>query len=170
VRQEDRQQGGKRAGHGGLTRRSTSDVSVDDSFRMCGVEGVGHLDSQIEHGFDLQRLATDPLSERLPFQQFHGDEGSSIGLVNFVDRADVRVVQGGRSFCFPLETAKSLHVVGKFFGKEFQGDVATELQVFCLVHHAHSTTADLAEYAVVGNRLPHGMGGRRHWVHMLGLD
>jgi hypothetical protein len=48
--------------------------------------------------------------------------------------------------------------------------VATELQVFCLVHHAHAPTADLAEYAVMRNRLPHGLGGRGHWLDMLGVD
>ncbi len=110
------------------------------------------------------------MPERLPLQQFHGDEGSPIGLVNLVDRADVRVVQRGRSLGLPLETAEGLHVVGKFVGKELQGDVATKLEVFGLVHHTHATTADLAEYAVMRNRLPHGLGGRGHWEHMLGVD
>ena len=141
---------------------------MDDSLRMGRVECVGDLDAQIEHRFDLQRLATDPVPERLPLQQFHGDEGSPIDLVNLVDRADVRVVQRGRSFGLPLETAEGLCVVGEVVGKELQGDVATELEVFRLIHHAHATAADLAEYAVMGNRLPHGLGGRGHWLDMLG--
>jgi hypothetical protein len=99
-----------------------------------------------------------------------GDEGSPIGLVNLVDRADIRVVQGGRSFGFPLETAEGLRVVGKFVGKEFQGDVATELEVFGLVNDTHAPAPDLAEDAVMGYRLPYGFGGRRHWEHMVGLD
>ncbi len=44
---------------------------------------------QIEHRLDLQRLARDPMPERLPLQQFHGDESSPIGFINLVDRADV---------------------------------------------------------------------------------
>jgi hypothetical protein len=102
--------------------------------------------------------------------QFHGNEGSPIGIVNFVDRADVRVVQGGRGFGFPLKTAESLRVVGEFVGKELQGDVATELEVFRFVHHTHAPTPNLAEDAVMGNGLPHGLGGRGHWVDMLGVD
>jgi len=47
-----------------------------------------------------------------------------------VDRADVRVVQGGRSLGLPLEAAEGLRIVGKFFRKELQGDVTTELEVF----------------------------------------
>jgi hypothetical protein len=65
---------------------------MDDALRMCRVESVGNLDAQIEHRFDLQRLASDPVPECVPLQQFRGNEGSPIGLVNLVDRADVRVV------------------------------------------------------------------------------
>jgi hypothetical protein len=84
------------------------DVPMDDSLRVCRIQGVGDLDAQIEHHLDLQRLARDPMPQRLPFQQFHGDEPSSIGFVNFVDGADVRMVQRGRSFGLPLETAEGL--------------------------------------------------------------
>jgi hypothetical protein len=68
------------------------DVPMDDSLRVCRIESICELDSQIEHRFDLQRLTRDPVPECLAFQQFHSDEGSPIGFVNFVDRADVRVV------------------------------------------------------------------------------
>jgi hypothetical protein len=67
---------------------------------------------------------------------------SSIDLVDFMDRADVRVVEGRRGFGFPLKTAESLRIVGEFVGKELQGDVAVS----------------------------HGLGGRGHWVDMLGVD
>jgi len=60
---------------------------------MCRVERVGNLDAQIEHCLDFQRLAIDPMSERLPLQQFHRNERPPIDLIDFVDRADVRVVQ-----------------------------------------------------------------------------
>jgi hypothetical protein len=143
---------------------------MDDALRVCRIESVGNLDAQIEHRLDLQRLASDPVPERLPLKQFHSDEASPIGLVNLVDRADVRVVQGGRSLGLPLKTAEGLRVVGEFVGKELQSDVATELEVFSLVHHAHAPAADPAEDAVMGHRLPHGLGGRGHWVDMLGGD
>jgi len=80
------------------------------------------------------------------------------------------MVQRGRSFGFPLETVEGLCVVGEYVGKELQRDVATELEVFRLVHHTHAPTADLAQDAVVGNRLPHRLGGRGHWLDMLGVS
>src|SRR5947209_20273124 len=100
---------------------------MDDSLRVCSLESIGDLDAQIEHRLDLHRLAGDPVPECLPLQQFHGDEGSPIGLVDFVNGADVGVVQGGSSFGLPLKTAESLCIVCEFVGKKLQGDVATEL-------------------------------------------
>jgi hypothetical protein len=93
---------------------------------------------------------------------------SPISLVVFVDGADVRVVQCGRGFGFALETAEGLRIAGEFVGQELQGDVAAQLQVFRLVDHTHTAATDLAEDAVMGNRLPHGLGGRGHWLDMLG--
>jgi hypothetical protein len=61
-----------------------------------------------------------------------------------VDCADVRVVQGRGGFSFPLETAESLRIACKFVGQELQGDVATKLGVFRLVHHPHSSATDPA--------------------------
>ena len=81
------------------------DVSMDDALRMCCIERVGNLDAEIEHRFDLQRLSSDSVPECLPLQQFHGNEGSPIDFVDFVDRADVRVIQGRGSASLP---AKSL--------------------------------------------------------------
>ena len=108
------------------------------------------------------------MPECLPLQQFHGDEASSIGFINLVDRADVRMVQGGRGLGFPLEAAESLRVVGDFVGQKLQGDMATELQVFRLIHHTHAPTSDPAEDAVVGDRLTHGLGRSSHWREWYG--
>ena len=99
-------------------------VPVDDSFRMCGIKGIGSSHAQTEHRLDFQRLASDPVPERVALQQFHGDEGSPIGLVNLMDRGNVRVVQGGRCLGLPLQTAGGLPVVGGFVGKALASDEA----------------------------------------------
>jgi hypothetical protein len=58
--------------------------------------------------------------------------------------------------------------VGEFVGKELQGDVSAELEVFRLVHDTHAPAANLIYDAVMGNRLTHGLGWRGHWLDMLG--
>src|SRR5205814_10270535 len=104
----------------------------------------------------------DMKQERHPFQQCYGDDRSSINSVDFVDGADVRVIQGRSGTGLTAESFERLWIVCEFFGKELQGDVATELEVFGLIHNAHATAADLAEYAVMGNSLPHGLGRSGH--------
>jgi hypothetical protein len=53
-------------------------------------------------------------------------------------------------------------------GQELQSDVTTQLQVFRLIHHTHPASANPAEYAVMGNRLLHGLGRRGHWRECYG--
>jgi len=45
---------------------------MDDTLRVWGVQCVRDLDAQIEQGFDLQRLASDPMTERLEEKQIAG--------------------------------------------------------------------------------------------------
>src|SRR6266849_893586 len=116
---------------------------------MGSVQGIGDLDSQIEHRLDLQRLATDPAPEGLPLQQFHGDEGSSLGLVNLVDGADVRMIQCRGSLGFALKTAECLRVFGYVVGQELESNETTKLHILGLVNHTHPATAELLNDAVV---------------------
>src|SRR5712692_1381225 len=97
-----------------------------------------------------------------PSRSSIGNKRSPIRLVNVVDGADVRVVQGGRSLRLPLETAESLCIVGEFFGKEFQGDVAIELEVFRFVDHTHAPAAQLPQDAVMRDGAVHHRTPKRH--------
>ena len=60
--------------------------------------------------------------------------------------------------------------MGKVVWKKFEGDVAAELQIFGFVDHSHAAAADFSKDAVMGNRLPHGLGGDCHWIDMLGVS
>jgi hypothetical protein len=75
-------------------------------------------------------------------------------LTNFVDGANVRVIQGGCSGSLSTEAFKGLCVFRKVIRKEFQGHEATKFGVLGLVHHAHTTATESFKYAVVGDRLP----------------
>jgi hypothetical protein len=43
-------------------------------------------------------------------------------FINFVNGADVRVIQRGSGFCLALEPFQRLRIVSNFFRKEFQCD------------------------------------------------
>ncbi len=129
------------------------DVAMDDAGGVGGVEAVGNLDAPVEEGFDVERAAGDFVFQSLAIEEFHGDEVAAFEFVNFVDGADVGVIQGGGGLCFALETLESLRVAGEIFGEKFQRDETAELGVFGFVDDAHSAAAEFFQDAVVGDGL-----------------
>ena len=69
-----------------------------------------------------------------------------------------------RSHCFTLSRFHTR------VSSELEHDQAPKLGVLGLVNHTHPAAADPAQNAVMGNCLPHGLGGRGHWLDMLGGD
>src|SRR5215469_1241344 len=124
-----------------------------DALRMGCVQGIRDLDTQIEHRFSLQRLACDPMSERLTFEQLHRDERPILNLVDFVNRADVRMVEGRRRFGLSLETAEHLWISRDIIGQEFESDETVQLDVLRFIDDTHSPTAELLDDAIVRDGL-----------------
>ena len=129
---------------------------------MGPVKPVRDLNPQVEQGLNLNGLAADQVPKSLAFEQLHGDEGSALYFVYFVDGADVRVVQGRCRFGFPLKPAEGLGVAGKFIGKKLEGYVTTQFKVFGFKDNPHTATADLVQDAVVRKRLPERLKGGCH--------
>ena len=75
-------------------------------------------------------------------------------LADFVDRADVRMVQCRRSSCFATEAFKSKLIADDIIGKELQCIEAAELGVLRFVHNSHATAANFLHRAVVRYGLP----------------
>jgi hypothetical protein len=88
-------------------------------------------------------------------QKLHGDEGLPVLVVNFVDGADVGMIQGGGSLCFTLEAAQGLSVFCYLVGQELERDEATELHILGLVHHTHPAATQFLDDAVVRDGLAH---------------
>ena len=70
---------------------------------MGGIERVGNLNAQIKQEVDCQRLAVDPVLERLSLEIFHSEVGAAIIFADIIDNADIgmiretkpRVLRGG---------------------------------------------------------------------------
>ena len=84
------------------------DVAVHDSFAMRSIQGVSDLDPQIHHLFKWQRLAGDAVLQRLAVEKLHRNEGLAAVFTDFMDGANIGMVQGGSSLCFTVEAAQSL--------------------------------------------------------------
>ena len=67
----------------------------------------------------------------------HGDERFAADFSDFVDLADVGVVERGGGACLSKKTLASRFVFLKFFGQEFEGDVAIQRAVLGKEHFTH---------------------------------
>src|SRR5215470_1046677 len=101
--------------------------------------------------------------QRHPIQKLHDNERLPVLVVNFVDRADVWMIQGGGSFGFTLEPAQGLWVFGYVLRQELEGHKTTELHILGLIHNTHPATAELLDDAIVRDGLTDQLGGCAHW-------
>src|ERR1035438_9663348 len=88
------------------------DVAVNYAFCVRGIERVGNLDSQRYKQFRFHRTPTDAMLQGCAVQKLHGEEALAIVFADFVDGADIGMVQGGGSARFPAETFQGLWVFG----------------------------------------------------------
>src|SRR5208282_4577900 len=77
----------------------------------------------------------------------------SLVLADFVDRADVRMIQCSSSAGFAQEALEGLCIARILTEKELQRDVSAERRVLGAVNHPHSATAQSFHDAVVGHGL-----------------
>src|SRR5215469_5285388 len=110
---------------------------------MRRVESVCDLDAEVDYCVDFHRFAGDLMPEGLPLKKFHRDEGSPLGFVDLIDRADVWVIQRRRSSRFLPEAVERLRVVGNIVWQEFERDKSAETQVLSLVDDPHTAATEL---------------------------
>ena len=126
---------------------------MNDAARVGGIEGVGRLDACVEQVVEGEWSSRDTLFERVAVEKFHGDEGLTLHFVDFVDGADVGMIQGGGGTRFALKALERGMVAGHRFGKKFQRDGAVELHVDGAIDDTHPAAADLFDNAVMRDSL-----------------
>ena len=80
-------------------------------------------------------------------------KGLLVLLANFVDGADVGMVESGGGAGFTAETFQGLRVLRDVVGKKLQGDKAAKLGVLGLVDDTHAAAAEFFDDAVMAQRL-----------------
>src|ERR1039458_10612448 len=100
--------------------------------------------------------------QRHTVQELHGDEGMLTILTDFVDGANVGVIECRRCSRLPAEAFQSLWIAGQVLGQKFQCNKAAKLGVFGLVNYAHPAAAELSHNAVVG----HGTASKKIFILM----
>ena len=135
------------------------DVAMDNSSTVCPVEGVSHLNADVDDLMDLEGLGTgEAVSQRQAFHQFHDEEGSAFVLADVVDRADVRVIQRGGRPGFGSEPFHGRQIIGQVLGHELECHGTAQTDIFGSVHDAHPACAELADDSIVGDGLSQHAG------------
>src|SRR5262249_50731782 len=101
------------------------DVSMNDALRVSGIEGICDLNAKIKNCFDVQRLSGHLVLEGLAFQILHRDEWTAFMLSNFVDRADIRVIERRGGTRLPSESLQRLRIMGEVLREKFKSNMAT---------------------------------------------
>jgi hypothetical protein len=68
----------------------------------------------------------------------------AVVLTDFVDRADIGVIERSRSTRLTEESFEGLLITGNFIRKEFQSDSPAERRVLGLVHNTHPAATEFS--------------------------
>ena len=134
---------------------------------MCGIKSIGNSHAETEKRVHLHSPSGDPLLHGLALQKLHGNEAMGIVLADFVDRADVGMIQRGSSARFAEKSFEGLLVAGNLIRKKLQGDGAAQRGVLGSVNHPHPAAAEFFDDAVMGHDLANEGIRRRHWPNIL---
>ena len=129
------------------------DVPMNDSSGVSRIQCVGDFDGEGEKDFHFQRTPRDPVLQRHTVQKLHRNEGLVTMFTDFVDRADIGMVERGGGTRLAAKAFQRLWVSRQFIGQEFQSDEAAKLGVFGFVDDTHPTAAQLLNNAVVRDDL-----------------
>jgi hypothetical protein len=73
---------------------------------MSGIKGIGDLDAEIENEIHFERAAANAMAQGHAIEKLHGNERVPAGVVDFVDGADIWVVERGSGASFALKTGQ----------------------------------------------------------------
>src|SRR5580704_1136703 len=124
-------------------------VPMRDAFAMRSVKTLGNFDGHFKQKFERHRLGSHRVLQRHAVEELHRDERLALVLPDFVDRADVGMIQRRSGARLTTETFERLRVAGYIIRKKFQCDEAPQFGVFGLIDNSHATAAELFEDAVM---------------------
>ncbi len=143
------------------------DVAMHDALGVRRIERIGDFDRQRQQRLVVERTPGDAVLEGRALKKLHRDEGLSLVPPDFVDGADIGMVQRRSRPCLAAKAFQRLRVACQIVRKEFQGNKAAEFGVLSFVDDAHPAAAQLFEDVITGDRLPdHRVGtmlGAKGW-------
>src|SRR2546422_103144 len=93
-----------------------------DAFGVRGVKTLGNLDGYFEQTIERHRPRHDDVLQGHAIQEFHGDERLVLVLPNFVDRADVGMIQRRSCAGLATEAFEGMRARGDVIWKKFRSE------------------------------------------------
>ena len=88
---------------------------MDDAVRVRILQRVGNLGSVARDAVSRESPSENEAAERPPLDMLHDDERDAIGVADFVNRADVRVIESGCVLGFAEQPPSTVVVVRRVF-------------------------------------------------------
>ena len=128
------------------------EIAVDQPLFVRTGKPFSDLDRDIERALGLQGPTDQDLAELVTADQLHRDERHTLGLADFVDHRDVRVLDQRRGPRFLEHPLAADTIVHEILGQDLERHLAPQVQVARAIHHAHAAAADLLDDFVVRER------------------
>ena len=101
--------GASPAGHKNVSR---FDVAMNDALGVRRIQRVGDVNCKREERRQIKRARGNLVFQSCAIQILHGDEGFAGLFSDIVNRADIRMIQGGRGLGFAPKTFQGLPILG----------------------------------------------------------
>ena len=106
--------------------------------------------------------------ESLAVEEFHGDKLLAALLPDFVDGADIGMIESRSGLSLAFEAREGLRIASDLGREEFESHEAVEINVFGFVDDAHPAAAEFFEDAIVRNVLDEGTSPWRDYSFGVG--
>jgi hypothetical protein len=120
-------------------------IAVDDVLLMRRFERVRDLLRDRQRLVDRDRAARDSRRQVVALDQFHDQGGEVWGLLEAVDRPDVRMVEGRERFGFTLKARKAIRIAGHRCRQHLDRRRPLQIAVDRAIDLAHSAFAELGD-------------------------
>ena len=115
---------------------------MDDALLVRRFERLRDLTRHRECLLNRQRTERQTLAERRAFHEFEHEAADAFGLLESIDRANVRVVQRRQHPRLAFEARDPLRVCKEDVCHDLDGDITAQLRIAGPIHVAHPARAE----------------------------
>ena len=125
---------------------------MDDPLFVGLLERRGDLVRDVESFFDRNGTTRDALGKGLTRDELEHEVVGVVGVLEPIDRGDVRMVERRENLGFALESSQPLRVLSELLGQDLDGDVTPELRVPSSIHLTRYNEMELDQGIVFHKR------------------